>query len=85
MGIARRAKGSDGSALYLALLVVVSFHVTVKVPRLRETQVTDLATVRLFPAVCSQVGSEIGSLGKSFSTHVTTVRLFTGVGSHVCL
>ena len=52
---------------------------------LRETLLADWATKRLFPAVCSQVGSEIGSLGESFSTHITTIRLFTGVGSHVCL
>ena len=79
MGIARRPKGSDGSALYLALLVVVSFHVTVKVPRLRETQVTDLATVRLFPAVDPLVLGEGGGVGETLAAVVTPVRTFPRV------
>ena len=52
---------------------------------LRETLLADGAAERLFPAVRSEVGGEIGRLGEGLAASFATIGFLSTVGPHVCL
>ena len=59
-----------GSSLEVAAMCP---HVSVQIPTLRETSVTDFALVRLFPSMCAIVLCEGGAVSKAFATSRTFV------------
>ena len=56
---------------------------TVKVPRLGEPEVADLASVRFFPTMYSLVLGQSGGVGKTLAAVVTPIRPLTRVGAQV--
>ena len=74
MGIVQRLRGSNGSTLYLALLVAVSFLVTMKVSPPWERHVTNLAMVWLFSTVDPLVLGESGGVSQALNTVVILIR-----------
>ena len=81
----RRDGGPDkaGDLGWSACSVVMSLHVSMEVPRLRESEVADLATIWLLTTVDALVLSQSGSISEGFSTEVTAVWPLTRVGAEV--
>ena len=81
LGIAQRLGGSNGSTLHLALLVLVSFHVTTKVSR--EALTTVVTPIRPLASMRSHMFGQSPTVRETLLTDWAAEWLFAAVGPQV--